>query len=88
MPVSDSSCSSSPLRLLCSLCFRSAPVEWTRGHDKPADDVHCPGSGTWVHPRETARLGFFSGKYGICQHCGQHATVTSTGKMRKHKAAE
>lgn len=69
--------------LLCTVCFPTAPVEWTVG--KPQDDDQCPGSGTWDYPRETARLGYYSGNYGVCQHCGERVTVSKTNKMRKHK---
>lgn len=71
--------------LLCTVCFPSAPVEWTMGNST-ADPAQCVGSGTWDYPRETARLGYAAGNYGVCTHCGSRVTVTSTGKMRKHKA--
>ncbi|AOT23211.1 hypothetical protein SEA_TAQUITO_91 [Mycobacterium phage Taquito] len=69
--------------MLCTKCFPSAPVEWTRGKAPAADQ--CPGSGTWDYPRETARMGYAAGNYGVCSHCGERVTITSTGKMRKHK---
>jgi hypothetical protein len=70
--------------LLCTVCFPNAPTKWT---EKPADAAICPGSGTMDYPRETARLGFYSGNYGICRHCSQPITVSKLGKMRKHKKA-
>jgi hypothetical protein len=69
--------------LLCTTCYPTAPVEWTMGKAVPADQ--CAGSGTTDYPRETARLGYFTGNYGVCTHCGKAVTVTSTRKMRKHK---
>ncbi|AYR01209.1 hypothetical protein SEA_OSCAR_42 [Mycobacterium phage Oscar] len=69
--------------MLCTKCFPSAPVEWTMGKAAPADQ--CAGSGTWDYPRETARQGYCSGNYGVCTHCGERVTISSTGKMRKHK---
>ncbi|QFG09424.1 hypothetical protein I5H08_gp063 [Mycobacterium phage Yuna] len=69
--------------MLCTKCFPSAPVEWTMGKAAPADQ--CPGSATWDYPRETARTGYCSGNYGVCSHCGERVTISSTGKMRKHK---
>lgn len=68
--------------VLCSTCFPDAPVARTKPQ---ADPNECPGSGTHSYPRETARLGFYSGNYGICSHCDQQITVTTTGKMRKHR---
>lgn len=71
--------------LLCTVCFPSAPVEWTNGRDAKTDGL-CPGSRTLSYPRETARLGYASGNYGVCSHCSQAITVTSTGKLKAHKA--
>lgn len=70
--------------MLCTFCFPTAPVEWTDGR-KADDHLYCAGGGTWDYPRETARLGYYTGNYGVCTHCGEKITVTSTGKMRKHK---
>jgi len=69
--------------MLCTKCFPSAPVEWTHGKAPAADQ--CPGSGTWDYPTETARMGYAAGNYGVCSHCGEAVSITSTGKMRKHK---
>lgn len=71
--------------MLCTKCFPSAPTEWTMGKAVPADQ--CAGSGTWDYPRETARKGYCSGNYGVCSHCNEKITISSTGKMRKHKAS-
>lgn len=70
--------------ILCTVCYPSAPVAWTVVRP---DANQCPGSGTFDYPRETARLGYYSGNYGVCNHCGERITVSSTGKMRKHKKA-
>lgn len=70
--------------LLCTHCFPTAPVEWTDGR-KADDDLWCAGGGTWDYPRETARMGYCTGNYGVCTHCNERITITSTGKMRKHK---
>lgn len=92
--VEDAGCNA------CTVCYPSAPVEAlarpTRIFASPeakakaekkaaAEAAKCPGSGTWDYPRETARLGYYSGNYGYCSHCGEATTVTSTGKMRQHK---
>lgn len=76
--------------ILCTVCFPSAPVEWTNKYEAEAAAKaaeQCPGSGTYDYPRETARLGYYTGNYGVCSHCNQRVTVTSTNKMRKHKPA-
>jgi hypothetical protein len=70
--------------VLCSVCFPSAPVAWTVPRE---DESVCKGSGTFDYPSETARRGYAYGNYGVCSHCGQRASTTSTGKMRKHKKA-
>lgn len=70
--------------VLCTTCFPDAPSARTQ---KPVDDDLCPGSGTWDYPAETARKGYAAGNYGICRHCSQPITISSTGKMRKHKKA-
>lgn len=74
--------------LLCTVCFPTAPVEWTNFYEAQAaakSAAQCPGSGTWDYPRETARMGFYTGNYGVCSHCGQNVTLTKTNKMRGHK---
>lgn len=72
--------------LLCTVCFPNAPVEWTV---KPVDDTVCPGSGTTNYDRTTARTGYYSGNFGICNDCGQPATIPGQSgiKMRKHRKA-
>jgi hypothetical protein len=68
--------------LLCTICFPSAPVEWTNFYEEKAaakKAAQCPGSGTYDYDRETAR------RYATCNHCGGWASVTTTGKMRAHK---
>jgi hypothetical protein len=69
--------------ILCTVCYPHAPVAWTVVREDPDT---CPGSGTFDYPRETARQGYYSGNYGVCSHCSNRVTTTSTGKMRKHKA--
>lgn len=68
--------------ILCSVCFPSAPVEWTLGKAKPVDPDECPGSGT--HDHNSSGLSYYS-KRAECNHCGQTTSVTSTHKLRKHK---
>lgn len=91
--VADAGC------IACTVCFPSAPVEGlamptkmfaspeakAKAEKKAAAEVaQCAGSGTWDYPRETARKGYCSGNYGVCRHCDEKITITSTGKMRAH----
>lgn len=65
--------------ILCTACFPSAPVEWTRGKGPAADT--CPGSGrqSSTPPRAMGRS-----RYGTCPQCGEMQTV-GYGGIRKHK---
>lgn len=67
--------------IMCSVCFPSAPVEWTT---RPVDETACPGSRDWNAP---ARQGYCYGNWATCDTCHGHIAVTSTGKIRKHKPA-
>jgi hypothetical protein len=67
---------------LCSVCFPSAPVEWTVGEERIEEGV-CEGSGRYV-PGVDMRM---YSKYGKCEVCGQQVSVTSRGNARKHKGA-
>lgn len=67
--------------ILCTVCYPTAPVEWTDGRD----DSVCKGSGTWDYDRSTARTGYYAGNYGTCEHCGERVTLNKgSWKMRKH----
>jgi hypothetical protein len=68
--------------ILCSVCYPSAPVEWTRGNEKPVDPNRCPGSGT--HDHDSSGLRYYSPR-AVCSHCKTTQSVTSTGKLRQHK---
>jgi hypothetical protein len=63
---------------LCSVCYPTAPVEWTVGAPKAAQ---CPGSGK---PGE--RIG--RTRYGMCSTCHRSYAITSTGLIRAHKPTE
>lgn len=73
--------------ILCTVCFPSAPVEWTNGSTKKDDDV-CPGSGSyqWAkgHP-ERPNAAVSPG--GTCGVCGQWAGIRSRADhgIRKHR---
>ena len=76
--------------ILCSVCFPSAPVEWTKGHEKDTSN-QCPGSATYDYEnfRRTSYTG--SGE-ATCKHCGGTFPVRATnygpGKLRKHDKPE
>jgi hypothetical protein len=70
---------------LCSVCFASAPVEWKRDRSEVKnatrdESLYCQGargvegSYRWTYS-PTA----------ICDACGERRSVTSTGKIRRHK---
>lgn len=86
--------------IACTVCYPSAPVsvlgQPTKMFSSPeakakaekkaaAEAAKCAGSGTWDYPDETARRGYCAGNYGVCTHCDEAITITSTGKMRQHK---
>lgn len=70
--------------LLCTKCFPSAPLDWTKGVEKAADPSRCVGTGQpaentdfrWAIPR------------GNCPECGKPVTPSRLGKTPRHKPAE
>lgn len=74
--------------ILCTVCFPSAPVEWTNKYDleKAAKDAaKCPGSGTYLDQDKPHRVGYYSGNWATCPECGSKPSLTSTNKLRAHK---
>lgn len=78
--------------ILCTVCFPSAPVEWTNQHELEALErtaakakTQCPSSGTWDH--DSSGLQYASPR-AKCNRCQQTVSVTSTGKLRGHKLPE
>lgn len=74
--------------VLCTVCFPEAPLDWTNYFDRLAEEkkkTQCSGSATWDYDLDTARLGQPTGNYGICEHCGEKISITSTGKLRAHR---
>lgn len=63
--------------ILCSVCFPSAPVEWTAGKSKPAG---CPGKPV---PGTIKRQGMRT--YAKCDTCGSNEYRNANGSLRKHK---
>lgn len=73
--------------ILCTVCFPSAPVEWTNKYELDAaakEAGKCPGQRDYNAPSRTG----YTGNWGTCSECGQRITTTSTGKLRAHKKAE
>lgn len=92
--VADAGCNA------CTVCFPSAPVDVLAQPTKifaseearikaekkaKAEAEKCPGSLTYSYDRATARLGYCAGNYGVCNHCGERVTVTSSNALRTHK---
>lgn len=68
--------------LLCTICFPSAPVEWTIG--KKATRPRCSG----VDQPATEVKHFPRTSYGTCQGCGDRHPINANGKPRAHKPAK
>lgn len=74
--------------MLCTVCFPSAPLEWTNYWEKEEERKQaesCPGSGTFDWVEGTTRFGYAAGNGGTCSHCNGYAAATSSRKIRKHK---
>lgn len=65
---------------LCSVCFPSAPVEWTLG--VPSDKNYCPGSDKRIAGSYSPRA------YVKCPDCGKTVGLTQGRQIRKHAAAK
>lgn len=64
---------------LCTVCFPTAPVEWTAGTPKPA---RCAGSGRNHISGTGCRVGMR--QYGECPVCHETQLLTGSG-IRAHK---
>ena len=74
--------------ILCTVCFPSAPVEWTNGHEVAAADKKadkCEGSGTYINRDLPHRTGFYRGNWATCGSCQERVTLTSANRLRAHK---
>jgi hypothetical protein len=75
--------------VLCTVCFPSAPVEWTLGslNDKGeyvAPKTYCAGSGTSEYVEGSARTNY-AGTTVTCSHCSSRVKYGNSG-LRKHQA--
>jgi hypothetical protein len=68
-------------KTLCTICFPSAPTELTTAQ---VDTSICTGRRDYTGP---SRQGYYSGNWGTCTDGCQRVTLTSSGKLRKHKKA-
>lgn len=76
--------------ILCTVCFPSAPLEWTNGYEVEAAKkkaAQCPGSGTYLDSSQPHRKGYYSGNWGTCPDCGDKVTLTKNLNLRAHKPA-
>jgi hypothetical protein len=62
---------------LCSVCYPSAPIEWTLGLPTEQKD-YCPGSGQADGATD------WRARYVKCPVCSQYVAKTSNGIIRKH----
>lgn len=70
--------------ILCTICFPSAPIEWTSGSVLP--DGICAGSGKYIDRSLPTRAGYFSGNWATCADCGKRVGVSSSAlRIPKHK---
>lgn len=73
--------------ILCTLCYPTAPVEWTRGN-QPTNDDRCPGSGTPIDSTLPNRRGYYSGNWATCPTCTKHVGITNRSHaIPKHTPA-
>ncbi|MFJ4680603.1 hypothetical protein [Kitasatospora sp. NPDC088783] len=66
--------------LLCTRCFPTAPLEWTRGTKQ--DRPKCDGASELPEPGTARRRGM---KYwGKCTGCDETFELTTAGRIRRH----
>jgi len=70
--------------ILCTICFPSAPIEWTNGTVN--DPNVCSGSGKAIRSDLPRRSGYYSGNYATCEDCGKRTGVSNSAfRIPKHK---
>ncbi len=67
--------------LLCTVCYPSAPLDWTVGLPPKVDPDAC--TGTSPVPGTVTRR--YRSAHGKCAECQTTQVVTTTGRVRKHK---
>lgn len=66
--------------LLCTVCYPSAPLEWTVGTPKPEA---CGGTDEPAVPGTERRN--YSGTYGKCPECGDSRKLKASGRLPRHQ---
>ena len=66
---------------LCTHCYPSAPVEWTKGTEKKIAEGYCEGQGSYG---ENLQMQYVTPR-GNCPACKQGTGISKTGKVLKHK---
>ncbi|WP_327359775.1 hypothetical protein [Streptomyces sp. NBC_01304] len=67
---------------LCTICYPSAPLEWTVGEPKPEG---CPG--TDEKPEGKIRR-TYSGNWAACPSCGDTRKLKTNGRLPRHQPAK
>lgn len=68
--------------ILCTICFPSAPTEWTNG----TKSDRCAGAGKPIDRDLPGRFGYMAGNWATCPDCGKRVGVTRTGyRIPKHQ---
>lgn len=71
--------------ILCTICYPSAPIEWTRGNQDP--NV-CTGAGKGIDRKLPIREGYYAGNWATCPDCGARVGIAKSGiRIPKHKKA-
>lgn len=70
---------------LCTVCFPSAPVEWTVGHRQTAEEAAV--AGMCVNRDGVNYRHHGNSTSGDCEVCGARGVTATTGGLRKHPHA-
>jgi hypothetical protein len=70
---------------LCTVCFPSAPVEWTVGRQQTAEEAAADGKCLNRNGVNMKRHGM--SLYGDCEACGARGVAATVGGLRKHPHA-
>lgn len=71
--------------VLCTVCFPSAPLDWTNGLEKAAEERKASKCQAGPYDYKDASAPNRMYRYATCNVCGGRPSLTSTGKMRSHR---